>query len=90
MTLEMILGAIGLLFAVIASAFGLGHSRGSSKAEASAEQQRTDDIAAATKAVAARRVDAMKGASDAHKTVNSSMSDDDVDRELRQTFTRKT
>ncbi|MFP2504399.1 hypothetical protein [Buttiauxella gaviniae] len=89
MTLEMILGAIGLVVAAIAGAFGIGHSRGTSKAEAAADKQRTEENAAAVEAVSNRRVEATKGASDVQQTVNH-MSDDDVDRELRENFTRKT
>ena len=43
--------------------------------------------AAATVAAAERRADATKGASDVQQTV-SHMPDDDVDRELREKFTR--
>ncbi|MDU4364062.1 MAG: hypothetical protein E7I50_17050 [Klebsiella oxytoca] len=68
-------------------AFGLGHARGTSKAEAKAEQQRTEENAAATVAVAERRADATKGASDVQEDVKR-MGDDDVDRELREKFTR--
>ncbi|MFP2513991.1 hypothetical protein [Buttiauxella agrestis] len=89
MSFEMIIGAIGLVFAAIAGAFGLGHSRGTSKAEAAADKQRTEENATAVEAVSNRRVEATKGASDVQQTVNH-MPDDDVDRELRQNFTRKT
>ncbi|RJT26905.1 hypothetical protein [Buttiauxella izardii] len=89
MTIEMILGAIGLAVAAIAGAFGIGHSRGTSKAEAAADKQRTEENAAAVEAVSNRRVEATKGASDVQQAVNH-MPDDDVDRELRENFTRKT
>ena len=56
MTLEMITGLVVAVFAAIAAAFGLGHSRGTSKAEAKADLQRTEEKAAATEAVAERRV----------------------------------
>ena len=87
MGIEMIIGLATALLAVIAGAFGLGHSRGTSKAEANAEQLRTKEIAAATVAAAERRADATKEASDVQQTV-SHMPDDDVDRELRENFTR--
>ena len=89
MTIEMILGAIGLVLAAIAGAFGFGHSRGTSKAEAAADKQRTEENAAAVEAVSSRRVEATKGASDVQQAVNH-MPDNDVDRELRENFTRKT
>ena len=88
MGLETIIGLAALVMA-IAGAFGIGHSRGTSKAEAKADQQRTEEKAAATEAVAERRVETTKGAWDAQQTVNH-LPDDDVDRELRERFTRKT
>ena len=65
----------------------MGHIRGTSKAEAKAEQQRTEEKAAATEAVAERRVETTKEASNVQQTVNR-MPDDDVDRELRDTWKR--
>ncbi len=55
-----------------------------SKAEAKADQQRTEENAVAT---AERKAEVMKGASDVQQTV-SHMPDDDVDRELHEHFTR--
>lgn len=89
MSLEFISGLVVVLLGLIAGAFGLGHARGTSKAEAKAEQQRTEENAAATVAAAERRAEVTKGASDVQQTV-SHMPDDDVDRELRENFTRKT
>ncbi|WP_256625567.1 hypothetical protein [Klebsiella michiganensis] len=87
MSLEFISGLVVVLLSLIAGAFGLGHARGTSKAKAEAEQQRTEENAAATVAAAERRAEATKGASDVQQTV-SHMPDDDVDRELREQFTR--
>lgn len=87
MSLEFISGLVVVLLGLIAGAFGLGHSRGTSKAETKAEQQRTEDKAAANVAVAERKAQATKEASDVQQTV-SHMPDDDVDRELREKFTR--
>ena len=87
MSLEFISGLVVVLLGLIAGAFGLGHARGTSKAEAKAEQQRTEENAAATVAAAERRAEVTKGASDVQQTV-SHMPDDDVDRELREKFTR--
>ncbi|HFP9391465.1 TPA: hypothetical protein ACHOZE_000026 [Raoultella ornithinolytica] len=89
MSFEIIAGLAVLILGAIAGAFGIGHARGTSKAEAKAEQQRTEENAAATVAAAERRVEVIKEASDAQTTV-SHMPDDDVDRELRKNFTRKT
>ncbi|HCM3125624.1 TPA: hypothetical protein N3F75_005071 [Klebsiella aerogenes] len=87
MTLEMIVGLAALVISAIAGAFGLGHIRGTNKAEAKAEQQRTKDNAAATVAAAERKEEATREASNVQQTV-SHMRDDDVDRELREKFTR--
>ena len=88
MGLETIIGIAALVMAAIAGAFGIGHSRGTSKAEAKADQQRTEEKAVATEEVAERRVEATKEASNVEQTVNR-MPDDDVDRELRDNWTRK-
>ena len=87
MGFEMILGLAVAALAAIAGAFGIGHARGTSKAETKAEQQRTEEHAAATEAVAERRVEVTKEASNVQQTVNH-MPDDDVDRELRNDWTR--
>ncbi|WP_447315176.1 hypothetical protein [Klebsiella michiganensis] len=87
MSLEFTSGLVVVLLGLIAGAFGLGHARGTSKAEAKAEQQRTEENAAATVAAAERRADATKGASDVQEDVKR-MGDDDVDWELREKFTR--
>lgn len=88
-TMEIIVGAIATVLALIFGAFHLGKSQGKSVADANAEQQRTEESAAATVAAAERRAEVTKGASDVLQTV-SHMPDDDVDRELRESFTRKT
>lgn len=86
MGFETLIGIAAAVIAAIAGAFGLGHIRGSSKAEA--DQQRTEDNAAATVAAAERRVETTKEANNVQQTVNH-MSGDDVDRELRDNWTRK-
>ncbi|QHI57262.1 hypothetical protein [Enterobacter hormaechei] len=88
MGLETIIGLAALVMAAIAGAFGIGHSRGTSKAEAKADQQRTEEKAAATQTVAERRVETTKEASNVQQNVNH-MPDSDVDRELRTDWTRK-
>ena len=84
---EIIIGIIGAICVAAAGGFGMGHIRGTSKAEAKAYQQRTEEKAAATEAVAERRVEATKEASNVQQTVNH-MPGDDVDRELRDTWKR--
>lgn len=89
MGLEMIIGLVIAVLAAITGAFGLGKSRGNSIAKTKADQQRTEERAAATEAVAERRVETTKGARDVQQSVNH-LPDDDIDRELRENFTRKT
>lgn len=84
---EIIIGVIGAICVAAAGGFGIGHIRGTSKAEAKADQQRTEEHAAATEAVAERRVEATKEASNVQQTVNH-MPGDGVDRELRKNWTR--
>ncbi|HFG2910899.1 TPA: hypothetical protein ACGGF3_001671 [Enterobacter hormaechei] len=87
MGIETIIGLAALIISAIAGAFGLGHIRGTSKAEAKADKQRTEENAAASVAVAERKAEVTKEASNVQQTVNH-MPDDDVDRELRENFTR--
>ncbi|TCZ62818.1 hypothetical protein [Klebsiella grimontii] len=87
MGIEMIIGLATALLAIVVGAFGLGHSRGTSKAEAKAEQQRIEENAAASIAAAERKSEVTKEASNVQQTV-SHMPDDDVDSELREHFTR--
>jgi hypothetical protein len=86
--IEIIIGIIGAICVAAAGGFGIGHIRGTSKAEAKADQQRTEEKAAATEAVAKRRVEATKEASNVQQTVNH-MPGNDVDRELRGNWARK-
>lgn len=87
MSLEFISGLVVVLLGLIVGAFRLGHARGTSKAEAKASQQRTKENAAASVAAAERKAEVTKGASDVQEDVKR-MGDDDVDRELREQFTR--
>lgn len=87
MSFEIIAGLVVVILGAIAGAFGIGHARGTRKAEAKADQQRTEENAAATVAAAERRAEATKGVIDVQEDVKR-MGDDDVDRELRESFTR--
>ena len=88
MSFEIIAGLVVVILAAIAGAFGIGHARGTSKAEAKADQQRTEENAVATVAAAERKAEVTKEASNVQQTVNH-MPGDDVDRELRDNWTRK-
>jgi hypothetical protein len=59
-----------VILGAIAGAFGIGHARGTSKAEAKAEQQRTEENAAATVAAAERRLMSRKGPAMYRKTLS--------------------
>ncbi len=61
MGIEAIAGLVVVILGAIAGAFGIGHARGTSKAEAKAEQLRTEENAAATVAAAERRAEVTKG-----------------------------
>ncbi|HCD4402275.1 TPA: hypothetical protein NBQ54_003244 [Klebsiella pneumoniae] len=87
MSFEIIAGLVVVILGAIAGAFGIGHARGTSKAEAKADLQRTEENAAATVASAERKAEVVKGAIDVQQTV-SYMPDNNVDRELREHFTR--
>lgn len=87
MGIEAIAGLVVVILGTIAGAFGIGHARGTSKAEAKASRQRTEEKASASVAAAERKAEATKGASDVEESVKR-MPDDDVDRELREHFTR--
>lgn len=87
MSFEIIAGLVVVILGAIAGAFGIGHARGASKAKAKADQLHTEENAAATVAAAERRAEVTKGASDVQEDVKR-MGDDDVDRELREKFTR--
>ncbi|HEJ8034785.1 hypothetical protein ACVCFC_21495 [Klebsiella oxytoca] len=87
MSLEFISGLVVVLLGLIAGAFGIGHASGTSKAESKANQQRIEANTAASVAAAERKEKATREASNVQQTV-SHMPDDDVDRELREQFTR--
>ncbi|EOE1334845.1 hypothetical protein AB8R44_10220 [Klebsiella pneumoniae subsp. ozaenae] len=87
MSFEIIAGLVVVILGAIAGAFGIGHARGTSKAKAKADKQRTEENAAAAVAAAERRAEVTKGVSDVQEDVKR-MGDDDVDRELRERFTR--
>lgn len=89
MSIEIIGSIIMAVLMTIAAAFGLGHVRGTSKADEKAEKRRIEENAAAAVAVAERRLEVTKGASDVEQIIKH-LPDDGVDRELRENFTRKT
>lgn len=87
-TLKSVLAAIGVAILMVLGAFGVGRFRGRELAEEKADRQRTQEKASAIESAAERRVEATKEASNVQQTVNH-MPGDDVDRELRDNWTRK-
>lgn len=83
------LTAITSAFLLIITSFGSGRICGREKAQAEFDKKRTEENAAARITAAERKEEATREASDVQQTV-SHMSIDDVDRELREKFTRKT
>lgn len=88
-TTELILSGLLAFVLAVLGAFGIGRSGGKRDAEQKAEARRIDEYIKATNAVTEKRIEASKGAADVQQSVNR-MSDDDVDREVRQNWTRKT
>ncbi|MEH3410887.1 hypothetical protein [Phytobacter diazotrophicus] len=82
--LEAIIGGIITLALLLFGAHRVGKSQGKAEAQANVQEQTSAAAIAATK----RRVEVIKEASDVQQTVNL-MPDDDVDRELRDNWTRK-
>ncbi|MGQ2831420.1 hypothetical protein [Leptospira interrogans] len=82
--LEAIIGGIITLALLLFGAHRIGKSQGKAEAQANVQEQTAAAAIAATK----RRVEVIKEASDVQQTVNH-MPDDDVDRELRDNWTRK-
>jgi uncharacterized protein (UPF0333 family) len=88
MSIEFILGIIGVIAAAIMTAFGIGHSRGKSKAEAVATERETKAAIDSQQVVSKRQQDTIKGAADVQETV-SRMPGSAVDDELLRDWTRK-
>lgn len=85
--IKAILAFLTAAFLLLMGVFGLGRMSGREKAETESEKKRTEENAAASVAAAERKEEATRGASNVQQTV-SHMPDDDVDRELREHFTR--
>lgn len=87
-TIEMIIGGIGLLIAMVAGAFGIGHSKGKGKAEQAATERETKAKIEQATAATKRQTQTSKEASDVQETVTR-MPDRDVDDELRKDWLNK-
>lgn len=88
MSVEYILGIIGVIVAAIMTAFGIGHSKGKAKAEQAANERETKAAIESQQAVTKRQNETIKGAADVQETV-SRMPGSAVDDELLRDWTRK-
>lgn len=88
MSVEYILGIIGVIVAAVMTAFGIGHSKGKAKAEQAANERETKSAIESQQAVTKRQNEAIKGAADVQETV-SRMPGSAVDDELLRDWTRK-
>ncbi|UXE39612.1 hypothetical protein [Raoultella ornithinolytica] len=86
-TLEIIVGAISTVVVLVFGAFHIGKSQGAAVSTAAADKTQAEQSSDSAAAVAERRVEVTKEASYAQQTVNH-LPDDDVDRQLRDQFTR--
>lgn len=87
-TIEMIISGIGVLIALVAGAFGIGHSKGKAKAEQAAEEKETLTNIQSQQAASQRQSQTAKGASDVQDNV-SRMPGSAVDDELRSDWLNK-
>lgn len=87
-TIEMIIGGIGILIAMVAGAFGIGHSKGKSTAEQKANERETEIKLEAERTVRQRQATVSKEASDVKSNV-SRMRGSAVDDELRSDWINK-
>ncbi|CAM7020441.1 DUF2681 domain-containing protein [Leclercia adecarboxylata] len=87
-TIEMIIGGMGILMALVAGAFGIGHSKGKGKAEQAATERETKAKIEQATAATKRQTQTSKEASDVQETVTR-MPGNNVDDELRKDWLNK-
>lgn len=87
-TIEMIIGGIGMLIALVAGAFGIGHSKGKGKAEQAATERETKTKIEQAQAATERQTKTSKEATDVQDTVTR-MPGSAVDDELRSDWLNK-
>ena len=86
-TIKLAFAALVTAFVAIIGAFSLGQLRGVRHAKADAQRQRSEEQSAAVSAVAQRRIEATKGASDVQQSIDR-LSDNAIDSELREKWRR--
>lgn len=87
-TIQMIITGFLTLIALVAGAFGVGHSKGKAKAEQAANERETKTAIESQQAASKRQQETIKGAADVQETV-SRMPGSAVDDELLRDWTRK-
>lgn len=87
-TIEMIIGGLGMLIALVAGAFGIGHSKGKVKAEQAATERETKTKIEQAQAATERQTKTSKEATDVQDTVTR-MHGSAVDDELRSDWLNK-
>lgn len=87
-TIQMIITGFLTLIALVAGAFGVGHSKGKAKAEQAANERETKTAIESQQSVSKRQNETIKGAADVQETV-SRMPGSAVDDELLRDWTRK-
>lgn len=87
-TIQMIITGILTLLALVAGAFGVGHSKGKAKAEQAANERETKTAIESQQVASKRQNETIKGAADVQETV-SRMPGSAVDDELLRDWTRK-
>lgn len=87
-TIQVIITGLLTLIALVAGAFGVGHSKGKAKAEQAANERETKSAIESQQAATKRQNETIKGAADVQETV-SRMPGSAVDDELLRDWTRK-
>jgi len=87
-TIQMIITGFITLIALVAGAFGVGHSKGKAKAEQAADERETKTTIESQQAATKRQNEASKGAADVQENV-SRMPGSAVDDELRSDWLNK-
>jgi len=86
--IEMIISGIGILVTFVAAAFGIGHSKGKSKAEQAAVEREIKSKIEQAQAANERQTQTSKEAADVQDTVTR-MPGSAVDDELRSNWLNK-
>lgn len=87
MGIEWVIGVVVAIVAALAGAFGVGHSKSKTVAESKAAEDKAQASVVAVQAAADKQVQASKEAAHVDQSVNN-LSDDDVDKQLSDKWSR--